>query len=284
MSRLPIGRISPGRRAAALLLGAFFAFAFAGCGNRQNSASQRSAESSSLKPEISAPIAYHPAPDAKPVDPATAATVSGVVKLDGPPPKMRSINMRSVPSCQQMHADSPAVFEDVVPGENGTLQNVVVYLSGDFNAYRFPPARQAVTIDQKGCMYVPHVVALQTGAPLRIHNSDSSSHNSNTLTRYNSPWNETQPVGGAPVEHFFSQPEIGLALKCNIHPWMKAYVSVFSHPYFQVTGADGSFALKNVPPGDYQLQAWHERYGLVQQPIRVTAKSEQSVTITFKAG
>jgi plastocyanin len=181
-----------------------------------------------------------------------------------------------------MH-DTPPTTEDVITGDNSALENVVVYLKGDFNAYKFPPASTPVTIDQKGCMYVPHVIAIETGAPLRIHNSDSASHNSNTLTKVNSPWNETQPVGGAPVERSFSHPEVAIALKCNIHPWMKAYVAVLPYPYFQVTGADGSFTLKNVPPGTYTLTAWQERYGTREQVIQVTPKSEQQVTISYKA-
>ena len=226
-------------------------FGIAGCGRSENS--ERSEKS-----EASAGPAYAPNPDAKPVDAATAGIVSGTVKLDGTPPKMRGINMRSVPSCQAMH-DSPPTTEDVITGENGALQNVVVYLKGNFNAYTFPKAADPVMMDQKGCMYVPHVVALQTETPLAIHNSDSASHNSNTLTKDNSPWNQTQPVGGAPVEHSFSHPEMAIALKCNIHPWMKGYVVVQSHPYVAISGKDGTFEIKNAPAGiPLEFQVWHE--------------------------
>jgi hypothetical protein len=250
-------------------------FIFSGC-----SKSEKSEEASKSNSQP----AYSPNSDAKPVDPATAGVITGIVKLDGTPPKMRNINMRSVPSCAQIHEETPATLEDVVPGDNGTLQNVVVYLKGDFNAYTFPQPGEVVSMDQKGCMYVPHVVAVRTQQPLGIHNSDSTSHNSNTLTKDNMPWNQTQSVGAAPVEHSFSHPEVAIGLKCNIHPWMKAYVAVLDNPYFQVTGADGSFTLKNVPPGSYTLTAWHERYGTSEQMIQVTPKAEQKVTITYKAG
>jgi hypothetical protein len=217
------------------------------------------------------------------VDPATAGTISGVVKLDGMPPKMRAINMRAVPNCDKMHS-TPALLEDVVPGDNGTLQNVVVYLKGDFTAYSFPPVTTPANLDQNGCMYVPHVVALTTQTPLSVQNSDSTTHNSAAFSKNNGDWNQTQSIGGAPVQHVFAHPEISLYVKCNIHPWMKAYVAVFSHPYFQVTGQDGSFSLKNVPPGTYTVTAWQEHYGTSEQTVTLAPKGQQTVALSFKAG
>jgi plastocyanin len=266
-------RIFPGRRAQALLLGVvtlFLSAAAVGCGGNEQS----------KETPVEAPPP--PNPNAKPVDPAMAGVISGIVKLDGMPPKMRGINMRSVPTCNQMHA-TPPLLEDVVPGNDGTLQNVVVYLKGDFSAYSFPENPDPVKIDQTGCQYVPHVVAVTTHTPVQIHNSDSATHNSTAITNANMPWNETQNVGSPAVQKVFTVPEISLALKCNIHPWMKMFVAVFSHPYFQVTGSDGSFTLKNVPPGSYTLSAWQEHYGTIEQPITVTAQGEQMVTLTFKA-
>lgn len=186
------------------------AVGLAGCGGRQE------------KPEASGEAFPPPNSNAKPVDPATAGAISGVVRLNGTPPKMRTIAMRSVPSCEKMHETTPALTEDVVTGDNGALQNVVVYLKGDFSAYSFPPDTTPVTLDQKGCMYVPHVVALAIGTPLSVQNSDSATHNSAANTKVNGELNRTQPVGGAAVEFVFSHPEVALAVKCNIHPWMKA--------------------------------------------------------------
>ena len=254
------------------LLPVLFLFLLAtGCGKQEVS----------KEAPVDAPAA--PNPNAKPVDTSTAGVVSGVVKLDGTPPKMRTINMRSVPTCNQMH-ETPALTEDVVMGDDSMLQNVVVYLRGDFNAYSFPENTQPVTIDQHGCVYTPHVIAVTTRTPVQVHNSDMATHNSLALTKANSPWNETQAVGGKAVERVFSAPEVALALKCNIHPWMKVYVAVFNNPYFQVTGKDGSFTLKNVPPGNYKLTAWQERYGTTEQSITVTANGQQNVTLTYKAG
>ena len=267
-------RILPRRRVSTLLLGVVALLAAsgaAGCGRREP---EQTAEQRSAAPP--------PNPDARPVDPATAGTISGVIKLEGAPPRMRNINMRAVPSCNEMHETS-ATTEDVVPGDNGTLRNVVVYLKGDFHAYSFPADPTPVKIDQRGCLYVPHVVAVTTRTPVQVHNSDSVTHNSTTFAKANSPWNETQSVGGAPVERVFSAPEVALSLKCSVHPWMKVYVAVFNHPYFQVTGKDGSFTLKNVPPGAYTLSAWQEHYGTVEQAVTLAPNAARNVTLSFKA-
>lgn len=273
MRRRYSGRVSRARRVNALLLAAFLLLdlGLPGCGRR---------EEVSEAPE-EGPPATNPA--AKPVDPAAAGAISGIVKLEGTPPRMRTINMRAVPACANMHS-TPPMTEDVLPGDNGTLQNVVVYLQGDFSSYSFPPVTTPVSMDQKGCMYVPRVVALTTATPLRIHNSDSATHNTYPITHNNSEWNETQAVGSSPVERLFARPEVSITLKCNIHPWMTARVAVFSHPYFQVTGQDGSFKLENVPPGNYTVSAWHERYGASEQTVTLGPKGEQKVTITYKAG
>jgi hypothetical protein len=269
------GHHLPSRRAFALLFGvvALFATGLAvGCGSKKEDAKEAPVE-------VPAP----PNPNAKPVDTATAGVVSGFIKLEGMPPKMRAINLRSVPSCNEMHK-TPALTEDVVMGNDSMLQNVVVYLKGDFTPYSFPDNTESAKIDQVGCIYTPHVLAVTTHTPVQVHNSDSATHNSLAITKANSPWNETQAVGGTPVQRVFSAPEVALALKCNIHPWMKVYVAVFNHPYFQVTGKDGSFTLKNVPPGNYTLMAWQERYGMIEQPITVAPNGSQSVTLSYKAG
>ena len=204
----------------------------------------------------------------EPVDAATAGSVAGIVKFEGTPRKARVINMAAVPNCAKMHS-SPAMADDVLLGDNGTLQNVVVYLKGDFSRYSFDPAKSVAIMDQKGCTYTPHILALMAGQQLQIANSDQASHNVNAAPKLNLRWNESQPAGAAPVTESFARAEVGIPIKCNVHPWMKAYVSVFSNPYFQVTGEDGSFKIDKVPPGAYTLIAWHELYGTKEQTITV---------------
>jgi plastocyanin len=179
-----------------------------------------------------------------------------------------------------MHS-TPVMTENVIPGDNGTLQNVVVYLQGDFSAYSFSQATESVKVDQQGCIYSPHVVALMTGDSLEVTNKDSVTHNINAMSQRKQGWNETQVQGGPPIVRHFSIEEIPMTVKCNMHPWMRFYAAVINHPYFQVTGKDGQFALRNVPPGTYTLTAWHETFGTKKQTIVVQPKQEQAASITF---
>jgi plastocyanin len=228
------------------------------------------------------PAATPAATASKPVDAATAGSVSGMVMLDGAAPKMKTINMAAEPTCAKEHS-TPAMTQDVVVGAGGSLQNVVVYLKGDFSQYSFDAASAPAVIDQKGCQYSPHVLALRVGQPLNVTNSDQTTHNIHPVPANNREWNQSQPPGSAPLNETFAREEIAVPVKCNVHPWMKSYIAVVGHPYFQVTGADGSFSLKNVPPGTYTLTAWHESYGASEQMITVGASEAKSgIHITFK--
>lgn len=220
---------------------------------------------------------------AKPVDTATAGEVSGTIKLAGTPPKMRVINMAAEPNCAKEHGGQPAMTEDVVPGDNGTLQNVVVYLQGDFSQYTFPTPTAPVMIDQRGCQYRPHILALMANQPLEVVNSDPVTHNIHPVPKDNREWNQSQPPGAAPINQTFARPEVAIPVKCNVHPWMKAYIAVLNHPYYQVTSKDGSFDLKNVPPGNYMLTAWHELYGNSQQSVTIGPKESKTVSLTFRS-
>jgi hypothetical protein len=243
------------------------AVALIGCGSKQ---------ATSETPATSAPAG-------KSVDATTAGSITGTIKLDGAPPKMKVINMSAEPACAKDHAAQPAMTEDVIPGENGTLQDVVVYLKGDFSQYTFTAPATPASIDQKGCQYHPHVLALMTDQTFQVINSDPVTHNIHPLPKDNREWNQSQPPGSAPIDQDWAHPEVAIPVKCNIHPWMKMYIAVFGNPYFEVTGKDGSFDIKNVPPGTYTLTAWHERYGTAEQSVTVQPKESKSVTLTFKA-
>ena len=253
----------------ALALGAF-ALAMAGCGGS--------------KPESSetAPSPAAGAPAGKSVDPATAGEVTGAVKLDGAAPKMKAINMAAEPACAKAHT-SPATSEEVVTGDGGALANVVVYVKSGLEGYSFPAATTPVKIDQQGCQYHPHVIGLQVGQNLDVVNDDQTTHNIHPIPKENREWNESQPPGASPIEKSFAREEIAIPVKCNVHPWMKAYMAVLPNPYFQVTDKDGKFDLKNLPPGTYTLTAWHELYGTSDQTVTIGAKESKTVTFTFKA-
>lgn len=246
----------------------FLAMCLLSCGNKQGTSGTEATPAS---------------PSAQAVDAATAGSIMGSVKLNGTPPKMKVINMAAEPACAKDHASSPAMTQDVVPGDNGTLQNVVVYLQGDFSKYKFDEPTTPATIDQKGCMYEPHVLALRTGQTLDVVNADPVTHNIHPVPKDNREWNQSQPPGASPIMQSFAREEVAIPVKCNVHPWMKAYIAVFDNPYYAVTGKDGSFTIKNVPPGTYTVTAWQESLGSQDQMVTVGPSESKTVTLTYKA-
>jgi len=251
-----------------LAIGAF-AMVITGCGGKKEEST-----------ESPAPAAGAPA--GKTVDPATAGEVSGSVKLDGTAPKPKPINMAAEPACTKGRT-SPAATEEVVTGDGGALANVVVYVKSGLDGYSFPAPTTPVKFDQQGCQYHPHVAGVQVGQNIQVVNDDQTTHNIHPIPKENREWNESQPPGAAPIEKNFAREEIAIPVKCNVHPWMKAYMAVLPNPYFQVTEKDGKFDLKNLPPGTYTLVAWHELYGPSEQTVTVGPKETKNVTFTFKA-
>jgi plastocyanin len=251
-----------------LAIGAF-ALALVGCGG-----------SKTESPGGPAPAASAPA--GKSVDPATAGEVAGSVKLDGTPPKMKTISMAAEPACTKGHT-GPVTSEEVVTGAGGALANVVVYVKSGLDGYSFPPPSTPVKFDQNGCQYHPHVAGVQVGQNIEVVNSDQTTHNIHPIPKENREWNESQPPGAAPIDKSFAREEVAIAVKCNVHPWMKSYIAVLASPYFQVTEKDGKFDLKNLPPGTYTLVAWHELYGPSEQMVTIGPKETKSVSFTFKA-
>ena len=136
-------------------------------------------------------------------------------------------------------------------------------------------------LDQDGCLYKPHVFGVQRGQEIRITNADSATHNIHPLPQQNREWNISQS-SGQEMTRSFPRQEVMIPVKCNIHPWMKAYVGVVSHPYFTVTGEDGSFELNDLPPGDYTIQVWHEKYGTQEQQVTVAPQESQEIEFGFE--
>jgi len=207
--------------------------------------------------------------------------LTGTVKLDGPPPKGKPINMAKEPICMKAHP-TPALTEEVVVGANGMLQNVIVYVSEGLPNSNFSPPSEPAKIEQKGCLYHPHVIAVQANQKLQVVNNDSTSHNIHPLPRNNREWNRSQPPGMPPFEETFAREEIAIPVKCNVHPWMRGYIAVFKHPYFSVTGPSGNFNLKKLPAGNYTIAAWHEKYGTITQTVSVAAGETKTLDFVFK--
>jgi hypothetical protein len=220
-----------------------------------------------------------PAPTAV-VDAATAGSITGTVKLDGAPPQFRPIDMSAEAACVQANPSS-VVPPIVVSGAHGALANVVVYVKSGLGSYHFDTPTAPVVLDQKGCMYVPRILAAMTNQPVEIHNEDQTIHNVHPMPRENKSWNKSEPVGDPPIQATFTKPELAIPIACNIHPWMRAYLFVFADPYFDLTSATGEFALKNLPPGTYTIEAWQEKFGTQDQTITIGPKESKSVDFVF---
>jgi plastocyanin len=188
--------------------------------------------------------------------------------------------MAADPSCAKQHS-TLVLNQDVVADAKGALQNVVVFVADGLGDRTFDPPTQPAVIEQKGCVYQPHVLALQANQRLEVVNDDPTSHNVHATPVSNREWNKAEPPGTR-VDEAFAREEVAIPVKCNIHPWMRSYVAVFKHPYFVVTGKDGSFDLRNLPPGTYTIKAWHEKLGTATQKITVGANDTKAIDFVFK--
>ena len=201
------------------------------------------------------------------------ADVTGHVTLAGPPPDMATIDMSGQKQCAALHPD-PVTEETVVVGDKGELRNVVVSLkrSDDDAPLAGEPAvpTEPAVLDQQGCMFSPHVLAMRAGQPLVVKNSDPFLHNVHSQSTVNDAFNMAMPTknDGERADPQPKAPET-FKVKCDVHPWMTGWVAILNSPYFAVTGDDGTFDIKGLPDGTYTLQAWHERYGVKEQKVTV---------------
>ena len=220
------------------------------------------------------------------VNAAAEGTISGTVKLNGTPPKMKTIDMSKDPVCVKAHANNPAHLENVVAGPDGGLEYVVLYLSEGLPpavANQVPPTPQKY--DQKGCMYVPHVIGVDVDQKIEVTTSDPTTHNIHPLPKPGGPnigWNKSQPPGAPPIITSWKAEEVAIPIKCNIHPWMHGYHAVVKGPY-AVSDDKGSYTINNVPPGNYTVTAWQEEYGTQTQKVTVAAGKPAKADFTFKA-
>ncbi len=219
------------------------------------------------------------------VSAAGEGSITGSVKLTGTPPHMKGIDMSKDPYCVKQHEGNPAKMENVVVGPGGGLANVVLYISeGLSGAPASAIASQEPTFDQKGCMYAPHVMVVDVNQKYKVTTSDQTTHNIHPLPEPGSGnigWNKSQPPGAPPIENSWKAPEM-ISVKCNIHPWMHGWHAVVKGPY-AVTGEDGNYTIKNVPPGSYTVTAWQEEYGTQTQKVTVAAGQAGKADFTFKA-
>ena len=211
-------------------------------------------------------------------------TITGKIKFTGARPTNPRIDMSEEAACKSKYT-TPPTAETVVVNANGTLANVFVYVKTGLPAgASYPAPATPVVLDQGGCRYHPHVFGIQVGQPLNIKNSDPVLHNIKAKAVKNRPFNVSQPnVTTTPTVRTFAQPEVMVSLECNVHGWMNAYLGVLTHPFYSVTGTDGSFSIKGLPPGTYTIEAWHEKYGTQTATVTVTGTETKTSDLTFAA-
>jgi plastocyanin len=210
---------------------------------------------------------------------ALAGDIVGKVLFEGKAPRRIRIQMGADAVCMKEHKE-PVFSQDVVVNKNGTLKNVLIYVKDGLGGKTYEPPKEKVVFAQKGCMYSPHVVGVQVGQEFEVINDDPTLHNVHSLSKLNPQFNIGQPKEGMKYITKFVKPEIFM-VKCEVHSWMHAYIGVFDHPFFAVTGDDGSFGLKNLPAGTYTIEAWHEKYGTQTAQVTVGASGKKTVDFKF---
>jgi len=200
-------------------------------------------------------------------------TITGIVRFKGAKPEAKTLtDIAGNAYCKQCYKGELPKHDDFVFGKNGnddTLVNVLVYVSKGLEGKKFDPPKEPALLDQAGCMYTPHVVAVMVGQTLKFRNSDSTLHNVMATTWSNPPFNLGMSSGQV-IERVFHQPELKINTRCFMHPWMSAYIHVLDNPFFAVTQADGTFTLKGLPPGEYEISVLQETS--LFEPAPATAK------------
>ena len=225
-------------------------------------------------------IAAAPAPD-NVYDPAKAtASVTGKVMFEGTRPSPVMLPM--TPECVNAH-NGPGFDEIITVSENNAIKDVFVYAKEGAEKWTYSAPTQPVLLDQIGCHYVPHIFGIMVNQPLEILNSDPFFHNLHSIAAQpaNDAFNLGLPIKGMKVTRTFGTPEV-IPLKCDIHRWMSSYIHVVKNPFYAVSDADGSFAIRNLPAATFTLEAWHEKLGTQTKKVTLTSGKSQEVTFTFK--
>ena len=268
------------KRALAYLLAAAVAVVLTACGGgKEDDLDEEASNATTTTTTSSAPAA--PAAAAPAAAPAAGgATVTGKVAFAGSAPANEQIKMDADAYCKAAHS-APVYTQDVEVNQNGTLKDVLVYVKEGVSG-TYPAPTTPITLDQQGCQYHPHIFGIQAGQPLKVVNSDGTLHNIHALPKTNAEFNIGQPFKGMETTKKFDKAEMPVHFKCDVHKWMGAYCGVFNHPFFAVTNDQGTFEIKNLPPGNYVIEAWQEKYGPQTQNVTVSGTESKTVDFSFK--
>jgi len=212
------------------------------------------------------------------VDPNTTGQITGIISFSGPIPKLSTIDMTADPMCPQKA--QPA---ETIATKNGKLANVFIYVKDGLPQGAFPSPTTPLVLSQKDCRYSPRMMGVMVKQPFKILNDDQANPNIHNMPSHNPQWNEEQKPTDQPITKKFPNPEMMLALQCNQHPWMRAYVNVMPHPYFAVSDDDGKFEIKDLPPGEYTLAAVHEKFGEKTIKVKIANKDNVKAQFNFSA-
>ncbi|HID23427.1 MAG TPA: hypothetical protein EYP14_13660 [Planctomycetaceae bacterium] len=208
------------------------------------------------------------------------ASIAGVVRFVGSVKPPGPLDTSSTPQCVRINR-GPILDESLIVGPEGGLKNVVVWIRKGLEKWEFPPPTEPAVVDQKGCKFEPHVLAVRVGQEIRIRNSDPLIHNVHALPKRNTSFNFTQAQQGMEDVRTFERPETMIPIRCDIHPWMVCYVTVVPHPFFAVTGEDGWFDLAGLPSGEYTVEAIHERLGRLRRTVSVSEGQRVQLAFVF---
>jgi plastocyanin len=210
-----------------------------------------------------------------------ASSITGTVTFTGKAPTLKPLSMDADPACAKKHS-GPVPSEMLVLGNGNTMGNIMVYVSKGVPAGKtWPAPKNPAVLDQKGCQYIPHVQGIMVGQAYKILNSDGVLHNVHALPKINRGFNRPMPATVKEASATFDKPEAMFQIKCDVHPWMSAFVGAFNHPFFSVTGADGKFTISGLDPGTYEITAWHERLGTQTASVTVGATDKKTQDFKF---
>jgi plastocyanin len=211
-----------------------------------------------------------------------ASSITGTITFDGKVPTLRPLTMDADPVCAKKHAGKPVPNESLALGGGNTMGNIMVWVSKGLPAGKtWPAPKDPVVLDQNGCQYKPHVMGIMVGQAYKILNSDGILHNIHTLPKINKSFNQGMTPTMKEATTTFAKPEGVFPIKCDVHPWMSAYIAVFTHPFFSVTSTDGKYTISGLDPGTYEITAWHEKLGTQTASVTVGANDKKTQDLKF---